>query len=1404
VFYLPLDATTTAAIAGGDAQSQHLGRELDDSILMHADLMSRQFSPGKVGGCCDLSVAGLAYQCAGNFRADEGACGFWICPKASWDDPKITVGLFAAADWGKLYKNSRLYLSTATDTGSSDYDCSSPEIKEWKAGEWHHVVVCWSREENSRRIYLDGKSVSRRTFPSNKALKEGPLCIGAAGRPSPASVASGKMDEVAIWNQPLDDATVAALYALGQAGQPLWKVDAPPPGPGPETSTINVLKPKAPSPPRDSAPPVESGPGAASADTDVVALDGWWEFLPSPNRLRELPAEGWGLARVPGFWAGGEHLLGPDGNPTGQKWGVRSISEFHVAYYQRTFTAKPEWKSKNVFLHFDAVAGLAEVFVNGRRVAWLPGAECADFDIGSKLGYGAENTVTVGLEQCGNRANSGISGSVFLRLLAGASLNDLAVRPSVEKRQISFACDVWNDGEPREAQLEFEISPASAPGQVVKRFVHSFRMAKADRGPPELFAQAQRVQCSFDWPDARLWTYDDPFLYRAQVRLIVNEKTVDTAPAVRFGFREFTMRKSEFLLNGVPTHLRGHQLGRANMEKVEELKPVGMNCFEFWWFRGEASRQVQLVEDILSFADEQGLVAFTNLPDASIIEGRILEPEVARLYQRRLDKDIRRLANHPSVCMWAMHFNTLGYNLYIAPSALDGSHKPTRESYLQRERYCLEAQRLAQAIDPLPLYHHSNGNSGDIYTLNCYLGPEQPLQEREDWPSLWAEKRPFPLITVEHCLILTPYWYRLRRFPLEDVYASEPLFEEFAAVYLGPRAYKQLTPEMFDIYTSQRKLWPHDVLFHPSYQEVKALVARRSLRAWRTYGVSGITFNAENWAYRDAQGKPTPVMNALARWFGDTDMYIAGPEGNWQSKDHAFIGGEKVCKQIVLLNDLTRDLPCALQWRLEDQAGAVSAQGVLEATARAGTPTFCPIECPAPEVKARTSFKLLVEPRKPDEHFKPESFALEVFPPATPPTIAANVLIYDPAGETARMLEQAHVKAQSLTGKSDLRAGTLLVVGKKSWDDSFAKLASELDLDRRIREGLNVLVFEQNAGSPFGLRLQERSWRDVFIATPGHPLLNGLVPEDLHDLRGESDLVEPYPDLPPEALNGEFPKRFYKWGNQGVAATFVYTKPHYTPFVPILECGFDLVESPLMEVTVGAGRVVLCQMDVTSRYGVDPISTQMVHNLLFELTRQDGGRSYPCACLGDSALKMLGQFGVATEAFDPAKSRIVVVGQEDRAPGQLDAITACANRGATILLLPGFRQSAALGLQFRDERFFIGRTTSDPLLCGVGDSDLYMKQWTTLPMIQPVGGWKILVQPGLLAVKTIGQGRILACQLDPEKLGKTRGRVKSLRFWNILLANLKTQRADVSVSPRSGARAYEPNEWEEMPRYFDW
>ena len=152
VLYLPLDGSTTAPIAGGVATPRLAGHE--DPILTLIDLRAERFGPGRVGQCYDAGESPLVFRCAGNFRPDEGTCAFWLSPKFRGDDTNLYCTFFGAADWGMLYKyrdQTGLTFGNAKPDRDIYYDCGVPDISDWRPGQWHHLVVSWSRTQDERR-----------------------------------------------------------------------------------------------------------------------------------------------------------------------------------------------------------------------------------------------------------------------------------------------------------------------------------------------------------------------------------------------------------------------------------------------------------------------------------------------------------------------------------------------------------------------------------------------------------------------------------------------------------------------------------------------------------------------------------------------------------------------------------------------------------------------------------------------------------------------------------------------------------------------------------------------------------------------------------------------------------------------------------------------------------------------------------------------------------------------------------------------------------------------------------------------------------------------------------------------------------------------------------------------------
>ena len=186
----------------------------------------------------------------------------------------------------------------------------------------------------------------------------------------------------------------------------------------------------------------------------------------------------------------------------------------------------------------------------------------------------------------------------------------------------------------------------------------------------------------------------------------------------------------------------------------------------------------------------------------------------------------------------------------------------------------------------------------------------------------------------------------------------------------------------------------------------------------------------------------------------------------------------------------------------------------------------------------------------------------------------------------------------------DLAAYDILIIGK----GALTANGPGPDLSR-VRDGLKVIVFEQTAEAlekRLGFRVAEYGLRQVFPRVPDHPLLAGLKPENLHDWRGSATLQPPRLDYTTSQSFGgpavkwcgiEVP-HVWRCGNRGNVASVLIEKPARGDFLPILDGGFSLQYSPLMEYREGKGMVLFCQLDVTGRTEQDPAAETLVRNLL--------------------------------------------------------------------------------------------------------------------------------------------------------------------------------------------------------------
>ena len=532
---------------------------------------------------------------------------------------------------------------------------------------------------------------------------------------------------------------------------------------------------------------------------------------------------------------------------------------------------------------------------------------------------------------------------------------------------------------------------------------------------------------------------------------------------------------------------------------------------------------------------------------------------------------------------------------------------------------------LADKYDPTRVkFGLSEGNIGPIWTSMAYQGFDVELRERRNWPWAWSKVRHKPLMPCEFSLPYYRDWFmRTRRRSGKANCAPEgthTIATEYAAMYFGDQVYSWDDEKHLESLSTT----PGSPSTARSYWETKNLFAD-TLLSWRTYGMSFVyhaevpyLFTGSSPRFPTAPSldprRPRGAPENLPGSHQATDelsefgkrvkaatapaaAYLAGPDGEFCYTDHSYFAGESIRKGIVVLNYRSVPLDYRLTWRAVTPDGSAIASGSAEGTVSAGGRKLdaCTVAFKAPNVEQRTPIRLQLEVEASTQ--LSNELRLTVFPRTQ--NTRVRVLLFDPVGDTNAMLREAGVTAGPMGGS--LTPEPLLIIGRHALErEEHRDRLAAAGFDDAVAQGLRVIVFEQAAaewaGSLLGLKLRRTATRHAFIRAPHHPCLAGLEPDDFHYFRGDSNLIEARPK--PAKVETAYPLHFWHWGNDNIVATYVIEKPQVGAARALLDCGFDLSETPLLEVRRGKGTLILCQLDVTNRYGTDPVATRLVDNLL--------------------------------------------------------------------------------------------------------------------------------------------------------------------------------------------------------------
>jgi hypothetical protein len=453
------------------------------------------------------------------------------------------------------------------------------------------------------------------------------------------------------------------------------------------------------------------------------------------------------------------------------------------------------------------------------------------------------------------------------------------------------------------------------------------------------------------------------------------------------------------------------------------------------------------------------------------------------------------------------------------------------------------------------------------------------------------------------------------------------------------------------------------------------------------------------------------------------------------------------------------------------------------------------------------------------------------------PTRNARIALFDPQGETRALLATLGVSVQNVGPDADLSRDDMLIIGKAA-----LTVRKQMPDIRRIRDGLKVLMFEQTAEAlekRLGFRVQEYGLRTVFPRIRDHPVFTQLFPTAFSDWRGAATLLPPRlryelrPRLGPTVeWCGLRVPHLWRCGNAGSVASVMIEKPARGDFLSLIDGGYALQYSTLLEYREGSGVMLLCQMDVTGRSENDPAAEILVRNLL---TYLEGWKAIPRKTAvyegEDDGRHYLVAAGIALRDRKDGKlstNDVVLAG-----PGAGKALRDSAgdfvkwlNDGGHLLaigldqtdvetLLPGklsLKRAEHINAFFESPGF-------GTLLQGVGPGDVHNRDPRDLPLV--IDGAHS-VGDGVLAIGE--KQHTIFCQLAPwqfegnGQMNLKRTQRRAAVLVNRLLANLgvaaetpllerfakPVAESDTEKRWLSGFYLDQPEEWDDPYRFFRW
>lgn len=422
-----------------------------------------------------------------------------------------------------------------------------------------------------------------------------------------------------------------------------------------------------------------------------------------------------------------------------------------VSWWFRTLKLPADLKGKRFLLHFESVRLRAEVYLDGKLVAYdIIGESPFDADITDAVQPGKEQCLAVRVTNPGGNFHWQDFNEMYwgkYQIPPGRSFGGIIGRVRLDAVSPIYVSDIYMQNQPERTKVKAILTLHNASTKTGKQDIHVSLYEKENPDRVILTKKLPRVDLNpgtntvtveLDCPDAKIWDLDTPYLYTCQVD-IKNGKKISDQAFRTFGFRWFEPvgigENALLRLNGRRIMLRTaiswgywpvtglYATPEMAEKQVLTAKSMGLNMLNFHRSIGSPV--------VLEKADELGLLYYEE-PGAFHSAGH--DPFIRAMVNTKLQRMILRDRSHPSLVIYNL------INEFGGPRSKDEALVAKR----------MEDMKKAHALDPSRVMTFTSGWASKEFTeedSKSHMRPFDPVVYRKGWfdnhraggPATWEE-----------------------------------------------------------------------------------------------------------------------------------------------------------------------------------------------------------------------------------------------------------------------------------------------------------------------------------------------------------------------------------------------------------------------------------------------------------------------------------------------------------------------------------------------------------------------------------------------------------------------------------------------------------------------------------------